>query len=554
MEPHGPSAPLRAWLYANDGPVTAAIVLLWLGLVIWQWRALLDSFRSIPKAVRRGLLLCGFAAVLVSTLWIPSLDRFEPLGHEASYFEAFTGRSLEDPSQAVSPGNSHGWEGYVTYPLIRWTYWVVGGLCGRPDSATPLLLLNGSIRGLSVILLGWIAFVLARRKATTLVSALLLALHPWQAFWGGSIYNVTIPYFFVSATLLLALLAWRSGCSRMFLAAAVSGCLVVAGRVEWGILGPCLLLLLLSLGTAWGRHPRVSSFRFWAPGFAVALLLGAVLFQSGGQLTEQGGYHGLEGYLATMSRQVQVLGLLEPFHTPWAALLVLAGATLASSQLRGGRGLALGLLGFFLLGHLCLSVFNDFGFRHGLLPGTALILLCGIAANGLTLEDRRIRGLVALLILAQVGTSLIGIERIASRYYLSQEEFAREHPGFRGDMVTTESLESGACYLISDSQRYWDRNIAGSAFNLMDPAEAATHYRKFDGCVLWIYDYLAYRYDGLAVPPRALKLETWFDWQLAGWAHTEEGNVLVYWMTSPPWGITEDMTLPETEFRLSEEP
>ena len=553
MEPHGAEAPLRAWLYLNDGPVIAAMLLLWLGLVAWQWRALTRSFQSVPRRIRQGLLLCAVAGALLSTLWIPSLDRFEPLGHEASYYEAFTARSLEDPSKEVRPGNSQGWEGYVTYPLIRWTYWVVGGLSGRPDSATPLLWLKASVRGLSVLLLGWVAFVLTRRGSSALVSALLMLLHPWHSFWAASIYNVTIPYFFVTATLLLALLAWRSGSSRMLLAAAVSGCLVVAGRVEWGILAPCLLFLLLSLGTAWGRHARVYSIRFWAPGVAVALLLGFILFQSGGQLTEQGGYHGLGGYLATMLRQIQVVGLLEPFHTPWAALLILAGGALAARQLPGGRGLALGLLVFFVFGQVCLLVFNDFSFRHGLLPGTALVLLGGLAATGLTLADRRIQGLVALLLLAQVATSLMGVERIASRYYLSQEEFSREHPGFRGDMVTTESLESGSCYLISDTQRYWDREIAGSAFNLMDPAEAATHYRTFGGCVLWVYDYLAYRYDGLAVPPRALKLRTWFDWKLAGWARTEEGMVLVYWMTSPPWGITEEMALPETEFRLSDE-
>ena len=72
--------------------------------------------------MRAGLGLLAVGATLTSTLWIPSLERFEPLGHEASYFEAFTARSLEDPEKQVEPGNSYGWEGYVTYPLIRWTY------------------------------------------------------------------------------------------------------------------------------------------------------------------------------------------------------------------------------------------------------------------------------------------------------------------------------------------------------------------------------------------------------------------------------------------------
>ena len=47
-----------------------------------------------------------------------------------------------------------------------------------------------------------------------------------------------------------------------------------------------------------------------------------------------------------------------------------------------------------------------------------------------------------------------------------------------------------------------------------------------------------HHYDGLAVTARSLKVKSWFDWDFAGWAESEEGNVLTYWMSEPPSRIT----------------
>jgi hypothetical protein len=128
------------------------------------------------------------------------------------------------------------------------------------------------------------------------------------------------------------------------------------------------------------------------------------------------------------------------------------------------------------------------------------------------------------------------------------------HPEFSGDRVATESLEAGDCYLITDAPRYWERKIAGSPFNLTESAEAVTHYRKFNGYVLWVCDYLTHRYDGLAVTARSLKIQSRFNWELVGWAESEEGNALIYWMTEPPWGMTEAMDLPESKMHTQETP
>ncbi|HCP45844.1 MAG TPA: hypothetical protein DIU15_07370 [Deltaproteobacteria bacterium] len=450
----------------------------------------------------------------------------------------------------MTPSNAHGWEPYVTYPLIRWTYWVTGALAGRPDSPAALLLLNSAFRAGAALLLGWAAFALSGRGSAAVVAAALMAAHPWQAFWGAALYNVAMPYFFVSSTLLLTLLAWKSGSGRLLAAGAASGCLVVAGRVEWGVLAPCLAVLLLGLGPAWGRSPRVFRLRFWAPGIGLALLGGAALFLSGGQLTEQGGYHDMLGYLQTLARQAWIVGLLEPFHTPWAWLLVGAGGWALVRSGSGGLRAVFGLLGFFLLGHLALSTFNDYSFRHGMVPTAGLVLLASMLGPLLLDSDRRVAGLAALLVVAQMGTSLAGIQRIADRYYLSQDEFFQQHPGFKGPELAAAEVESGACFVITDNERHWQMGIAGSHFNLMDPGEAVTHWRRFGGCILWLFDNAGYRYDGLAVPPRTAKLRSWFDWEYQGWSRLQEGEVLVYRMTTPPWGITDDMPVPETEFRL----
>ena len=147
-------------------------------------------------------------------------------------------------------------------------------------------------------------------------------------------------------------------------------------------------------------------------------------------------------------------------------------------------------------------------------------------------------------------TGVLGVERVASRYYLSQDDFFAQHEGFLGPMLDADEVESGSCFLITDNERPWQRGIAGSHFNLMDPGEAVTHWRRFDGCVLWLFDNAGYRYDGLAVPPRSTKLLHWFDWEYQGWTRLQEGEVLVYRMSSPPWGIADDQAVPETEFRL----
>ena len=536
------------WLHSHDGLIVLLQVGLWLSLLIACTPRLLREFFALERSFRWGLLGVAALAAAISAFWLPAFSSFEALGHEASYLECFTGRSM-DGSGPVSPANSHGWEAFVTYPLVRWVWWLFGGLVGR-EQVGWLLVLNIGFRALAVALIGLVARLLTGRSACGVTAAQLLAVHPWHAFWGAAIYNVSMPFFFASLAMLLALVAWRTGSTLVFSAAAASGVLVMASRVEWAILAPTLVVLLAGLGSSWGRNDKSLSARFLLPAVAIAGLGAASVLLAGGQLTEQGGYHGVSGYLETLFRQAWIIDLIEPFHQPWTLLAAVVGLFVIGFSSGLGWGPALGLLGYFITGYLAVTTFNDFSYRHALLPVIGLLLLASSLAIPL-LGKRMLHRLVAGVLLALLLLSGVqGVERVASRYYLSQDDFFAQHEGFQGPMLDAAEVESGACFLITDNERPWQRGIAGSHFNLMDPGEAVTHWRRFGGCILWLFDNAGYRYDGLAVPPRSTKLLHWFDWEYQGWTRLQEGEVLVYRMSAPPWGIADDEDVPETEFRL----
>jgi len=540
---------LGGWLHDNDALVTLIQLGVFSVLLLSCGKRLIEAFRELDGWLRWLLGAAAVAAAAVSAFWIPAFSGFEALGHEASYLECFTTQSMDGSGRAVSPANSQGWEAFVTYPLVRWTYWLLGAVVGREEGGW-LLALNIGFRSMAVVWIGWLATVLSGRSVVGAAAALLMVVHPWHAFWGAAIYNVALPYMFASLSLLLAVLAWRAGSARLLATAASAGVLVMAARVEWAILAPTLLILLLGLGPAWGRAPQVATLRYWVPGVWIAVLGALSVLLAGGQLTEQGGYHGIGGYLETLARQAWIIDLIEPFHLPWTLLAALAGMLVMKQMLPGGGRAALGLLGFFLVGYLALSTFNDFSYRHALLPGIGLVLLASLLAVPIVEAKGARRWVAALFFVSVMLSGALGVHRVASRYYLSQDDFFARHEGFRGTELAAAEVESGECFLITDNERLWQMGIAGSHFNLMDPGEAVTHWRRFGGCVRWLFDNAGYRYDGLAVPPRSTKLKRWFAWDYEGWARLDEGEVLIYRMREPPWGIGDDEPVPETEFRL----
>lgn len=527
-----------AWLASHDGLVSAVQLLTWAGLVAAAAPAVARELLRLGRSARGALVGLAVIGFCISAFWFPVFDRFIALGHEASYAECFEGAS--------TPSAEHGWQPYVTYPLIRWTYWAIGGIVGRDDIGV-LQLLNMGLRALSIAFVGLTAGALFRRSEAAVLAALLLAVHPTHAFWGTTIYNVPIPFFFASLCVLLAVIAWREGSALVLAAAAATGCLVVATRIEWGILAPGLALLLFGgLGSTWGRSEAVRRPAFWWPTGLLVIGYGLSILAGAGALTTQGGYHDALGYLETMGRQIWILDFFEPLHRPWALLMILVGGVFTARRVPGGARLVGGLLAFVLVTHAGITTFNDYAYRHDLLAGIGAILLACTAGPALVdawREGGSSRGLsagLAILLLATLTSAGLALRANVARYYITVEEFEEAHPGFDSPRLSYEELEDGSCYLITDNERLWSLGLAGSHFNLMEPGEAALHWQEHDGCIKWLYDFTDYRVDGLAVRSRALKIERWFDWELIGHASFPDGNeAVVYRMTSPPWGLTE---------------
>jgi len=537
--------PWSGWLHSHDGHVAVLQVAAFVVCVAVAGRPLLQSWRSLAPKVRWSLLGLGVASVLISTVGFP-LERFDALGHEASYYEVYFGAS--------APANAHGWQAYVTYPLLRWIYWGVGGIVGRDSGPLPLLILNASARGVAVVLVGWLAGVVMVRSSVVVAAAVLLCINPVHAFWGAAIYNVSLPFSAALLCLVCATAAWRSGDARLLAAAAASGSLVAALRVEWALLAPMLVLLLASLGPEWGRSPRVWRLRFWAPAIAVVVAYGSTLLGSSGAIAEHGGYYGVSGYLESIGRQVLFLDVFDLWGGAWALATVGFGL-FAGSRGPGGRlRRPAGLVAFVVLGHLVLATFNDYSYRHALLPTIGLILAAAASASLLRDSDRRRAIPAAILLAGVVGASLLGLAEARSLYYASEEAFFERVEGFRGDRLEASSVEDGSCYLITDSERLWDMQVAGSHFNLMDPGEAVTHYRAHDGCVLWLFDRSQWVWDSLGPRVRAGKMWFWFSWEPQGWVEFPDGLVaVVYRMSEPPWGVGDDQPIPETEFNLGDD-
>ena len=530
-----------AWIQQHEGLVTAAQCVVWVGCVGAAAPSLWRAARPQPAWLKSTLLALGALAAVISLFVVPSLERFVALGHEASYFDCYTGAS--------PPGSEGGWQPYVTYPLLRWIYWALGQVAPGDSAAVPLAF-NALVRGLGVVLIGAVGAVLGRRSEVGVAAAGILCLHSVHAFWGGGLYNVPVPHAFALLCLLCALLAWRTGEWKLMLAAAASGSMVVAGRVEWGLLAPSLAALLATLGVAWGRSPGVRRPGFWLAPLGVAGLYAASLFLGEGELTEQGGYHGARGYLQTFAHQVWLLEIFEPLDRSWALVGSAAGALAWWKRGDvGGLGPA-GLLAFAAISWCGLATFNDVSYRHALLPGIALVL--GLALLAPSLRGPRPLMIVSgtLLSLTLIG-EVIALGTTARRYYMSQEAFVQDHPAFAGHELAASDLETSGCFLITDDERLWQMGLAGSHFNLMDPGEAVKRWRHHEGCIYWLFDAANHRHDGLAARVRGRKLMRWFSWQERGFVRTEDGlEAVVYAMTEPPWGVEDGDPVPPSDVLL----
>lgn len=504
------------WVLAHDGWVSLAQLLLWFGLAAASIPSLVRGLREVFD--RRALLILGLlaaSATAISLVVFPALSRHEALGHAGSYAHIYWG--IESPAWVIEE-----WEAYVTYSLLRWIYWGLGVITERTDLLVPLVL-NALARGAGVFGAGLFAGLWARSGAVGIVAAVLVLVDPVHAFWGASIFNLAIPYALATLCLVQVLVAWRSGHTLLFAAAAASGALVVALRVEWGLLGPALAVVLVSLGADWGRSTAVLRPRFWAPALAVLTVLGATLVWGGGDLTSQGGFHDVRGYVETIVRQGGILAWYGGTPFVWIALVV---GIVASARVHKPAAPLLLFLAFAAV-HLALSSFNDYGYRNALAPALLLVPLVASSWTVIWPGERGKGPLPAVAALA-LGATIVGsamsLSDWATRYYQTGDDFEVGCCSEPSERVSTVWLSQGGCYMITDDETLWEAGVAGSHFNLMEPAEAAAHWDEHHGCVAWLKDGFNARVDELSVQDRALKLHRWYRWERRGWARLPDGS------------------------------
>lgn len=523
-----------------------------LALSVLAIPALTRSAAGLRRGGAVALVLAAAAAVAVSGWWIPAFRRFEPLGHEATYADVFVG--------ALSPRSDlGGHEPYVTYPLLRWVHHFLGLVAGS-WGLPALLAFHLAARAVGVLAVGLWTFALSRAVAPAVLASAVVVLHPTHAMWGAAVYNVEWPF----ACLAL-------GCWGAVVGAADPGarralpwagwCLGTAAllRVEWVVAGGIAVLWSAVLG--WLRS------RSWSATASVGLRVGApwlvaasLGFAHGGTLSSQGGYHDIAGYLELVAHQWSFLDFIGPPGGLFGCLLLAAGVI---SQRGSGRVVAVSLILGSLAHGLAMVTFNDIAPRHLLPMLLGLVPVLSVGAPGsptaregvaggapapsfVPMPPSRARGspgswqrwTLAIAAAALLVTGARRVGDVAERYYRSPEWFEASHPGFGSRAVPGETVRTSGCYLITDDEDTWALGVAGSHFNLMDEAEAARHWAKWTGCVIWLYDLRNHRADGLDVAPRADKLRRWFRWELWGHSTLPDGSpVVLFGMVEPPWQV-----------------
>jgi alpha-tubulin suppressor-like RCC1 family protein len=518
------------FLQTHEGAVVAAQFLTWGALLAAGLPSLSRALRDLGRPTAVAVVAVGAAAAALSLTAFSPFERFEAIGHSASYADCFHG--VRSPDGAIEH-----WSTYTTYPLMRWLYWGLGVVFGREDLGV-LLVFNAASRGVGVMLLGALAGLWTGRGSAAVLAAVLLAVHPVHAFWGAGIFNLSIP---LTAALLCctqAVAAWRTGSGVLLAAAAASGCLAVAGRVEWGLLAPALGLLLLGLDGPWGRHAAVRTRRFWAPTAVVLGTVGVSVLPRGSALTNQGGYHDVSDYLGVVLRQAGQLEWLGPVGTPQAVVAMLLGAGLALHRGQVRRRVLAGGFAFLAVTHFGLASFLDLGFRHALLPALGAILLLSLAAPAWMDRPSATsprEWIPALFVAATIAAAVPDLADWTHRYYMSEEDF-EAIPSFGGASIDAAAVEASGCFLVTDNERLGDLGLAGSYYRLLEPPDAHALWEEHSGCVLWLYGFYDHRADGRVGYGRGVKLRRTFDWIDEGWTRLEDhAAVVVYSMASPPW-------------------
>jgi len=467
-------------------------------------------------AAAAGISLLG---LVVAALLIPAFARHGWEGHESFYLDIFLGRQNEEMESSA----------LLTSPLLVMLYRALAFLPGvGPWSMVAVSLLFGAA---SI----WVTAQLARAwtgSATGgLVAALLVALHPHQAVWASSAYQVILPFLLALCSVYAVVVAVERTSGALYVAAAGLYALAVATRVEYLFLGPGLAAVL-----AMGGRPVLRQWRAWLPGVAVGIgLVASQLLRLGGTVGERDASEPLAFYLGHFVQHVLWIELWHPYHSPlcWPALALGLAALAPRWRTLVCVGVTLAAL------HLVYSIFNDYSTRHTLLP---VVLLAVVAAAGVAHAWEELpggalaRGLAVAMTVACAVPSSSTLLSFRDRYYGDSEllRTVERHLSWDSSIDLDAYLEQD-CYLITEWEPLWERTACGSQFNLADPLDRPGILERHDGCVLWLYDSDNVIWTSRDVHSRAAKLRWLYDWELLGPLTLDDGyEAIVYRLVLPP--------------------
>jgi hypothetical protein len=339
--------------------------------------------------------------------------------------------------------------------------------------------------------------------------------------------------------------ALRRGSAATLAFALVLWVTAVATRTE---------ALLVAAPIAWRLAQQgriVASNRGWMPALALtAALLGLTLLA--GSRASAGG-DSIRYLWGMFHRQVWMFDYFSPWLR-WIPLAALVAASVTVWRVLTGRPLVIYWLAIVASHHLAYAAFDDYDYRHTLVPrlafaalaGTALALLAdgrltrrgaadGRLARWVALTPGAAGGLpetgpprvarpaggrtVSLALRAAIGLGLVvplalGVRDIATRYYADGERFFRAEP--RLQTAPYLSLEPyRGCLFVAESELY-RRFPRASHFDLFDEQKRAKLEQRYDGCILFVYDLENFQASSRSIDGRALKVGRFFRLELLG--------------------------------------
>ncbi len=479
-----PSAP-----WTTVWPVWVALS-LWIG-GLWGCREhLLRRFRG-----RYELLGVFVLAMVLRLVVLPVFGRHQFDGHEAEYWDIFTG------SRPLGRG------GLVLYPSMQWFWWALGRVLPHTSAVPPVV--SALIASCGVVV--WAdAFAILERRSTGLFVGLLLSMLGAHAAWSSSAYNVAIPWFFSAVFLwcIAGLGLHHRVPLQYLLLCGFSYVLSVSTRLDSGIVGVAALPILFwsVQGAGVRRAWMVRNLRI-VPFFALtALWMCACIWP----LLFPGEIPGAGERALSFCINQDWLGPLFPGGAPLWVLTVSCFVIFGAWS--GPQWRFLGVLVSLLIAtcvtHLVLSSFDDYADRHGLWVWFPLSAMLGLCWTNM----QRFRIAWALLPCALLVLLVSDLVALRERFYGSEEAYLMKlEQDSRWRSLPRWSVAEAlldptgeVCGWVGEDPRVAIDPVR-SHFNLLDPLEAES-LRGPNGCLRWCVDVQDWRWSSRGVRDRALRV------------------------------------------------